>query len=128
MIQTLVGTASVLLAEAGPNNAPPNNPEWGKAAPTGLFVLLVFVVACYFLFRSMNRHIKKVPSDFRPDATPPPQEHLGEAKPAVPPRADDDVDEFPQTRPRLGTPEQLMDEQRAKRRERVAKARARRKP
>ena len=35
-----------------------------KAAPLGLFVLVLLGVACYFLFRSMTRHLKRVREDF----------------------------------------------------------------
>jgi hypothetical protein len=42
-----------------------------KAAPLGLFVLLLLGVTCYFLFRSMSRHLKRVREDFPIDATVP---------------------------------------------------------
>jgi hypothetical protein len=35
-----------------------------KAAPLGLFVLLLLGVACYFLFKSMSRHLKRVRDEF----------------------------------------------------------------
>jgi hypothetical protein len=35
-------------------------------------VVVVLSVACYFLFRSMNRHLHKVPASF--DPPPPPRE------------------------------------------------------
>jgi hypothetical protein len=41
-----------------------------KAAPLGLFVLLLLGVACYFLFKSMSRHLKRVREDFPAAATP----------------------------------------------------------
>jgi hypothetical protein len=41
-----------------------------KAAPLGLFVLLLMGVACYFLFKSMSRHMRKVREDFGPTAPP----------------------------------------------------------
>ena len=36
----------------------------GKAGPVGLFVIVVLCVACWFLFRSMSRHLKRVPKSF----------------------------------------------------------------
>jgi hypothetical protein len=33
-------------------------------------VVVVLSVACYFLFRSMNRHLRKVPVRFDPPAPP----------------------------------------------------------
>jgi len=43
--------------------------DTGKGSPIGFFVVLVLVIAVYFLYRSMNRHLKKVPDSFEP---PPP--------------------------------------------------------
>lgn len=37
----------------------------GKGSPIGLLVVLVLVVAVYFLWRSMNRHLKKVQAPLR---------------------------------------------------------------
>lgn len=131
MIDQLIARGTLLLAEAGPSNAPEGNPEWGKAAPMGLFVLLAFVVVCYFLFRSMNRHIRKVPDSFvtgaRQEDT---RDLLGEAKSPLP--LLESVDLAAQTAPRLGTPTQLAAEQKQKRKEKIraakAKAKARNKP
>ncbi|WP_134322835.1 hypothetical protein [Cumulibacter soli] len=123
MIGELVAGAHVLLAEAGPSNAPEGNPEWGKAAPTGLFVLLAFVVVCIFLFRSMNRHIRKVPGNFGGKARQQQTEDLaGKATSAVP--TVESVDLSTQTPPRLGTPTQLATDQKAKRAEQIRKAKA----
>ncbi|HJQ03338.1 MAG TPA: hypothetical protein VJ851_17210 [Jatrophihabitans sp.] len=41
----------------------------GKGSPIGFFVVLVLLIAVYFLYRSMNRHLKRVPTSFDP---PPP--------------------------------------------------------
>lgn len=38
--------------------------DGGKGSPIGLLVVLLLVIAVYFLWRSMNRHLKNV-------ATPP---------------------------------------------------------
>ena len=43
--------------------------DTGKGSPIGFLVILVLVIAVYFLYRSMNRHLKKVPESFQP---PPP--------------------------------------------------------
>lgn len=45
-----------------------HGPEWGKAAPIGLLVIVLLGVACYFLARSFSRNIKRVPASF--DAVP----------------------------------------------------------
>lgn len=36
----------------------------GKGSPIGLLVVLLLVVAVYFLYRSMNRHLRNVPGRF----------------------------------------------------------------
>ncbi len=48
----------------------------GKGSPIGLLVLLLLVVAVYFLYRSMNRHLRRVngprpPRDHQPPNQPP---------------------------------------------------------
>ena len=41
-----------------------DGPEFGKASPLGLLIVLVLLVATVFLIRSMSRHLKKLPADF----------------------------------------------------------------
>ena len=45
-----------------------------EASPIGLVVILVLLVALVFLVRSMNKHLRRVPSSFsrsqQPPATP----------------------------------------------------------
>lgn len=43
-------------------------PEWGKAAPAGLLIWLFLGAALFFLIKSMNRHMKRVPKSFDADA------------------------------------------------------------
>ncbi len=49
----------------------------GKGSPIGLLVVLLLVVAVYFLYRSLNRHLRRVPTQFgspeqpAPDNRPP---------------------------------------------------------
>lgn len=50
-----------VIAEGGPKN---NGPDFGKASPLGLVVVVLLVVATVFLIRSMNRQLKKVPESF----------------------------------------------------------------
>jgi len=57
-----------------PDTTPPSDidpvtgkgPEWGKAAPIGLLVILLMGIATFFLLRSMTRMIKAVPASFDP--------------------------------------------------------------
>ena len=66
--------AATTLAKSG---------EAAKAGPIGLAVILLLCIACYFLFKSMSKHMREVrenfPTDPPPDPTP--------AK-AVPPAAE----------------------------------------
>lgn len=118
----LIGLSGVLAAPLAQTN---QNPEWGKAAPIGLFVLLAFVVVCIFLFRSMNRRIRKVPPTFGGPETPQ-GDRIGEASAVVP--TVEFRDPAQQSAPRLGTPDALEAELAAKRQKRAREIRARRKP
>jgi hypothetical protein len=53
---SLTPSASSLLADS----------DIGKGSPIGLLVVLLLIVAVYFLYRSMNRHLRKVPPEFDP--------------------------------------------------------------
>jgi len=46
----------VLLADSGP--------ESNKAGPLGLLTIVLLGIAVYFLYRSMVRHLNKVPESF----------------------------------------------------------------
>ncbi len=50
--------ATVLSAPPAP--PPGKGPEWGKAAPIGLLIILLLCAAFWMLMRSMNKHIRKV--------------------------------------------------------------------
>src|SRR5271168_1046263 len=50
--------ALALLAEDGPHNS---GPDFGKASPFGLLVVVLLLISVLFLVRSMNRHLKKLP-------------------------------------------------------------------
>lgn len=43
---------------------PNRGPDYGKASPVGLLVVLLLLVAVFFLWRSMGRQLKKVPASF----------------------------------------------------------------
>ena len=58
----------VLLAE-GPAN---NGPDFGKASPVGLLVVVLLLIAVFALVWSMNRHLKKA------------RDHFAEAEGSVP--------------------------------------------
>jgi hypothetical protein len=54
-----------------------------KSGPIGLAVILVLCVVCYFLFKSMSKHLRKVREEFPTDA--PPQGGELSPSPARPP-------------------------------------------
>ncbi|MBA2470992.1 MAG: hypothetical protein DLM61_04395 [Pseudonocardiales bacterium] len=47
--------------------------DFGKAAPVGLVVLLLFFLAVALLVRSMNKHLRRVPESFDDDSGTPPR-------------------------------------------------------
>lgn len=66
-------SVQVVLADGGnsPADVDPttgHGPEWGKAGPIGLLTVVLLCVAVYFLVKSLNRQIKKVPESFDPAA------------------------------------------------------------
>ncbi|GAA1997165.1 hypothetical protein JL107_10545 [Nakamurella flavida] len=67
----LVHRAGVAVVLAQPGDPDPSNgkgPEWGKAAPIGLLVIALLCIALFFLVKSMNKRIKRVPTSFAPAA------------------------------------------------------------
>ena len=79
MIDLLTTTVSVLAD-------PPKNsgPDFGKASPLGLLVVVVLLIGVFILVWSMNRHLKKLPKTFG-----------GETEPAEDSEADTDTGKSP---------------------------------
>ena len=48
-------------------------PDFGKASPLGLLVVVLLLISTLFLLRSMNRQLKKVPKSFDRDNPEPDQ-------------------------------------------------------
>ncbi|MDN2499935.1 hypothetical protein FHY52_25125 [Nocardia nova] len=63
---------TALLAQNTTTN--PTGPEFGKASPLGLVIILVLLAGTVLLIRSMNKHIKKLPADFSREHPEPDQE------------------------------------------------------
>jgi hypothetical protein len=72
--------------------------ESKKAGPIALVVILLLAISCYFLFRSMTKHLRRVRDNFPDDApaaaspsTPPPEngqvtlQENGPSEPQPPP-------------------------------------------
>jgi hypothetical protein len=53
-----------LLAEEGPRDT---GPDFGKASPLGLVVVVILLIGTFALVWSMNRHLKKLPESFDPE-------------------------------------------------------------
>ncbi len=64
------GTVALVALVAQPTPTPtPVDPggggvDFGKSSPVGLVVLIVFFIAVFFLVRSMNKHLRRVPESF----------------------------------------------------------------
>jgi hypothetical protein len=56
---------------AAPSN--PQGPEFGKASPIGLVIVLLLLVGLVLLIRSMNKRIKRLPATFDPQRPEPDQ-------------------------------------------------------
>ncbi len=59
-----------LLAQDGPRNT---GPDFGKASPVGLLIIVLLLISTLLLIRSMNRHLRKLPESFDPDNPEPDQ-------------------------------------------------------
>ncbi|UGT38772.1 hypothetical protein LTV02_21885 [Nocardia yamanashiensis] len=52
----------------------PTGPEFGKASPLGLVIVLILLAGTVLLIRNMNKHIKGLPATFSPEHPEPDQE------------------------------------------------------
>jgi hypothetical protein len=59
-----------LLAEEAPRDT---GPDFGKASPFGLLIVVLLMIGTFFLIWSMNRHLKKLPESFDRDHPEPDQ-------------------------------------------------------
>ena len=53
-----------LLAQGSGN---PTGPEFGKASPVGLALVVALLVGTVLLIRSMNKQLRKLPETFEPE-------------------------------------------------------------
>ena len=58
------------LADGPPRNT---GPDYGKASPVGLLIVVLLLICTGFLVWSMNRHLKKLPKNFDRDNPGPDQ-------------------------------------------------------
>ena len=50
-----------LLADDAPRNT---GPDFGKASPFGLVIVVLLLIGTFLLVWSMNRHLRKLPKSF----------------------------------------------------------------
>ena len=75
--------ALTVLADDTPRNT---GPDFGKASPIGLLVVVLLLIGTFLLVWSMNRHLKKLPKTFDPPAEQAPDRAADSAgDPAGPP-------------------------------------------
>ncbi|HEY7593005.1 MAG TPA: hypothetical protein VH969_07595 [Actinophytocola sp.] len=60
-------TGTVALVAQPTDKDPAPTEDTGKSSPTGLFVVLLLLVAVVLLVRSMTKHLKRVPASFDDD-------------------------------------------------------------
>jgi hypothetical protein len=59
-----------LLAEEQPRDT---GPDFGKASPVGLVIVVLLLIGTIFLIWSMNRHLRRLPESFDRDHPEPDQ-------------------------------------------------------
>lgn len=72
LIENAVATVQLVatgrLVPMQDRQPPPGQlPEWGNAAPVGLAIVLVLLLATALLIRNMSKRIKGLPESFGPD-------------------------------------------------------------
>ncbi|MBP2370894.1 hypothetical protein [Pseudonocardia parietis] len=68
---TVWDVATGLLVPMQDRPPPPGQlPEWGNAAPAGLAIVLVLMLATAFLIRNMSKRLTRLPESFEPDPEP----------------------------------------------------------
>ena len=66
----VLGLTTSVLAQEGPRQT---GPDFGKASPFGLIVVVVLLICTFLLVWSMNKHLRKLPKSFENDGTEPGQ-------------------------------------------------------
>lgn len=71
-----------VLAQQEPNQP---GPEFGKASPFGMLVIVLLLIGTFLLVWSMNRHLRKLPKSFETEDAEPSQADGGDdgAEPSV---------------------------------------------
>ncbi len=109
MIAVLATTLQLAADDPALDPTSGRGPEWGKAAPVALVIILLLGIALFVLIRSMNTQLRKVPSDFMrgetgsgtepaPTAPPAPSAPTAPAAPTVEPSGETTTGESGTTR------------------------------
>ena len=70
-----------LLADDAPRDT---GPDFGKASPFGLLIVVLLLIGTFLLVRSMNRRLKRLPESFdRKDPQPDQAADEGTAQPGT---------------------------------------------
>ena len=69
-----------LLAQDAPRDT---GPDFGKASPFGLLVVVLLLIGTFLLVWSMNRHLRKLPKSFDDEGSGPGQADPNQADGAV---------------------------------------------
>lgn len=56
-----LGWISAILAQEGPRQT---GPDFGKASPFGLIIVVLLLLGTFALVWSMNRHLRRLPESF----------------------------------------------------------------
>ena len=76
-----------VIADGTPQH---HGPDFGKASPVGLLVIVLLVIATLLLVRSMNRQLRKVPKSFDRENPEPPDQAADEGTDPPAPGAHDE--------------------------------------
>ena len=80
-----VPVTGVTVLAQDPAPPPGEGPEFGKASPVALLIVIILGLALIVLLRSMNKHLRRVPGSFEPATKEaPPQETPQQEKPQAP--------------------------------------------
>lgn len=69
-MNTITLVTVTLLAQNEPRNT---GPDFGKASPLGLLIVVLLIIGTFLLVWSMNRHLKRLPERFDRDHPEPDQ-------------------------------------------------------
>ncbi|MFT4086899.1 MAG: hypothetical protein QM658_07030 [Gordonia sp. (in: high G+C Gram-positive bacteria)] len=70
---------------------PTQGPEFGKASPVGLLMVVLLLIATFLLIRSMNKQLRKLPESFD-TAHPEADQQFDEGTDSIEGEPDDDVE------------------------------------